>query len=161
MVEILFLSICRDDKFTMKFKASERLCDCCGSFLSRMEEQASEQLEVIPAKVYVVQHIRHKYACRKCQDKVVISKMPDQPIDKGKAGPGIVAEVLVSKYQDHLPLYRQSQKFARFGISLSRSTLCEWMMQCANLLSPFVEVIKERALIPSKHLLSVLVMILP
>jgi transposase len=119
-----------------------------------MGEQVSEQLEIIPAKVYVVQHIRHKYACRKCQDKVVIAKMPDQPIDKGKSGPGMLAEVLVNKYQDHLPLYRQSQRLSRYGIHLSRSTLCGWVMQSAALLAPLVDAMKERTLIPSTHLFS-------
>lgn len=134
--------------------ASERVCECCSGFLSKMGEQMSEQLEIIPAKVYVIQHIRHKYACRKCQDKVVIAKMPDQPIDKGKAGPGVLAEVMVNKYQDHLPLYRQSQRFARLGIELSRSTLCGWVMQSAKLLAPLVDAMKDRALIPSRHLFS-------
>ncbi len=139
-------------KIHYELTASERVCECCSGFLSKMGEQVSEQLEIIPAKVYVIQHIRHKYACRKCQDKVITAKMPDQPIDKGKAGPGALAEVLVNKYQDHLPLYRQSQRFSRFGINLSRSTLCGWIMQSASLLAPLVDAMKERALIPSGHL---------
>lgn len=123
--------------------------------MSHIGEQTSEQLEVFPAKVYVIQHIRHKYACKTCQDKVVIAKLPDQPIiDKGKAASGILAEVLVNKYKDHLPLYRQSQRFARFGIHISRSTLCDWVLQSASLLSPLVDAMKERALIPSQHLFS-------
>lgn len=137
-----------------ELKGSERQCDCCGSFMNHIGEQTSEQLEVIPAKVYVIQHIRHKYACKTCQDKVVIAKLLDQPIDKGKAAPGTLAEVLVNKYKDHLPLYRQSQRFARFGIHISRSTLCDWVMQSASLLSPLVDAMKERALIPSQHLFS-------
>lgn len=142
------------EKTTHEIEANERVCEGCGDFLSKIGEVVSEQLEAVPLKFYVKEHVRFKYACRRCQDKVILAKMPNQPIDKGIGSAGVLAEVLVNKYQDHLPLYRQSQKFKRYGIDLSRSTLCGWVMECAALLSPLVEVMKERALIPCRHLFS-------
>jgi Transposase and inactivated derivatives len=104
----------------------------------------------------VLEHRRAKYACRHCREQVVVADMPAQPIDidKGLAAPGLLAAVLVSKYQDHLPLYRQSQRFWRMGIPLSRSTLGSWVMACAGLLSPLVERMVEKDLLPCGHLFS-------
>ena len=76
------------------------------------------------------------------QDQVITAAMPNQPIDKGLAGPGLLADVLVNKYDDHLPLYRQSERLERHGIYIARQTLCDWVMQCADILNPLVEAMK-------------------
>jgi hypothetical protein len=75
----------------------------------------------------VTEHVRPKYACPHCQEGVVIAELPPRPIEKGRPGPGLLANVLVSKYADHLPLHRQKGIFARHGIELSRSTMCDWV----------------------------------
>ena len=118
-------------------------CPCgCGNQLHKIGEVITEQLEIVPAKIYVKQHARFKYAGCKHQNKVVTAPMPNQPIDKGFAGPGLLADVLVKKYDDHLPLYRQSEILARHGIEISKQTLGDWVMQCADLLNPIVKVMK-------------------
>jgi transposase len=132
-------------------EASQRVCQSCGGLLESMGESISEQLDVKPATFHVVEHIRCKYACRRCQANVIIAPMPAQPIDKGLATPGVLAAVMVDKYQDHMPLYRQAQRFQRIGIPLSRSTLCGWVMASARLLAPLVNRMKEQALIPCGH----------
>ncbi|CAL7961919.1 hypothetical protein GAMM_290013 [Gammaproteobacteria bacterium] len=76
--------------------------------------------------------------------------MPNQPIDKGFAGPGLLADVLVKKYDDHLPLYRQSEILARHGLDISKQTLCDWVMQCADILQPIVEAMKPDLLVSPK-----------
>lgn len=134
-----------------ELSASERVCEGCGGFLSKIGTVGCDQLESTLPQVYVIEHRRAKYACRRCQDKVVVAKMPRQPIDKGLPGPGLLAEVLVNKYQDHLPLYRQSQRYKRFGVSISRSTLGDWVSACADLLAPLVARMKTQALVPSGH----------
>jgi transposase len=93
-----------------------------------------------------VEHVRPKYACKHCQEHVTIAGKPAQPIDKGLPGPGLLAQVIVSKYGDHLPLYRLERIFARHGVGLSRSTMCGWMAACAGLLSPLYQLMTEQVL---------------
>lgn len=135
-------------------RGSDRVCKGCGGFLSKIGEVGCEQLEITHPQLYVIDHRRAKYACRNCQDKGVTAPMPLQPIDKGLPGPGLLAEVLINKYQDHLPLYRQSQRFKRMGVTLSRSTLCDWVMTSADLLAPLVKRMKTHALLPAHHVFS-------
>jgi transposase len=131
----------------IEYKLSELDCPCgCGNELNKIGEVITEQLEIVPAKIYVKQHVRFKYAGCANEDKVITAPMPAQPIDKGFAGPGLLADVIINKYDDHLPLYRQSEKLARSGIDISRKTLCGWVMQCADLLKPIVEEIKKDVL---------------
>jgi transposase len=111
-------------------------CPACGQERTRIGEETSEQLEYEPASLYVVEHVRFKYACRCCEEHVVLADKPAQPIDKGLAGPGLLAFTAVSKYGDHLPLYRLEEIFSRQGVEISRSTSCGWMRQCAELLAP-------------------------
>ncbi len=118
-------------------------CPCgCGNQLHKIGEVTTEQIEIVPAKIFVIEHVRFKYAGCEHQNKVVTAPMPNQPIDKGLAGPGLLADVLVNKYDDHLPLYRQSERLARHGIDISKQTLCDWVMQCSDLLQPIVEAMK-------------------
>ncbi len=95
-------------------------------------------LEYIPGRFKVIRHVRPKLSCAKCQ-QIVQASAPSRPIERGLAGPGLLAHVLVSKYSDHLPLYRQSQIFAREGIDLDRSTLADWVGGASALLEPMVE----------------------
>jgi transposase len=94
-------------------------------------------LEYVPSRFKVIRHVRPKLSCGACQ-KIVQPAAPSRPIERGLAGPGLLAHVLVSKYADHLPLYRQSQIFAREGIDLDRSTLADWVGGASALLDPLV-----------------------
>jgi transposase len=102
------------------------ICDCCGGALHAIGESVSEMLDWIPAQLRVVRITRPKYACRTC-NKVMQAAAPERLIAGGLATPALLAQVLVSKYCDHTPLYRQSQIFARHGVDLSRSTLVGWV----------------------------------
>jgi transposase len=90
----------------------------------------------VPASLIVYQQVRPKYACKACQGHVAIADRWPEPIEKGLPGPGLLAQVIVSKYADHLPLYRQERIFARQGVELSRQTTCDGMGVCADLLEP-------------------------
>lgn len=120
-----------------ELKDTELVCNLCSNVCHKIGEEISEQLEMIPAKMFVKKHIRYKYGCKNgcC---VKIAPMPAQPIPKGIPGPGLLAEVIINKYQDSLPLYRQVQRFERHGIDMPESTLCDWVSQVAQLLSPLV-----------------------
>jgi len=124
-------------------------CPDCGGALRQFGEDVSEQLERIPASFKVIRHVRPKFACAGCQS-VVEAPVPARPIDNGLPGPGLLAHVLVSKYADHLPLYRQSQIFAREGIDLERSTLAGWVGAASQLLAPLVDEIRKHVLAASK-----------
>jgi transposase len=127
----------------IEYKLDTLYCPCgCGSQLQKIGEVITEQLEIVPAKIYVKQHVRFKYAGCVHQNKVITASMPNQPIDKGLAGPGLLADVLVKKYDDHLPLYRQSEILSRHGIDISKQTLCDWVMQCADILKPLVDAMR-------------------
>lgn len=101
-------------------------CPCCGSAVHAVGETVSEMLDYVPARVRVLRIRRPKYACRRC-GTIHQAPAPERPIAKGRASAGLLAHVLVSKYCDHLPLYRQSQIFARQGVTLNRSTLANWV----------------------------------
>ncbi|EKD46030.1 MAG: hypothetical protein ACD_69C00041G0001 [uncultured bacterium] len=135
----------------IEYKLEDLTCPCgCGNQLHKIDEVITEQLEIVPAKIYVKQHVRFKYAGCLHQNQVITAPMPNQPIDKGFAGPGLLADVLVKKYDDHLPLYRQSEILARHGIDISKQTLCDWVMRCADLLHPVVEAMKPDLLSSAK-----------
>jgi transposase len=120
-------------------------CPACGGALKPLGEDTSEMLEYIPSRFKVIRHVRPKLACSRC-DKIVQAAAPSRPIARGLAGPALLARVLVSKYADHLPLYRQSQIFARSGIDLDRSTLADWVGGAHELLAPLVEALAEHVL---------------
>ena len=123
----------------------QRQCPDCQGLLRYIGEEVSERLEYVPASLFVIQDVCQKYACENgCT--VVTAQKPMQPIEKGLAGPGLLAHVAVSKYADHLPLHRQEEMFKRHGVKLARSTLCDWMGSCAQLLAPLYNLMKERAL---------------
>ncbi len=118
-----------------------KIC-ACGCQLQRIGEDRSEQLKIIPQQMKVIVHVRYKYACVDCQC-VTMSPLPKQPIPKSIATPSLLSYVLVSKYEDHLPLYRQEKIFQRNGIDLQRGTLCNWTLKCADLFEPFVGLLKK------------------
>ncbi len=120
----------------------ENPCTCpdCGGKLRPLGEDVAEILEYVPSHFKVIRHVRPKLSCASCQ-RIVQPLAPSLPIERGLAGPGLLAHVLVSKYCDHLPLYRQSQIFAREGIELDRSTLADWVGGASALLEPLVNAI--------------------
>jgi len=123
----------------------ERRCPQCQGELRHIGEEISERLEYVPASFYVIEEACQKYACSKgCT--LLTARKPMQPIEKGLPGPGLLAHVAVSKYADHLPLYRQEGILGRHGVALSRQTMCDWMRRCAQLASPLFDLMKERVL---------------
>jgi transposase len=149
-------------------KPEEKKCPCCGLERCRIGKEVSEQLEYIPASFKVYQHIRHKYACKPCNqgcakcdsqahiaialreaDKHGVTDSPEAiettaPIAKGLAGPGLLAYVITSKLADHLPLYRLERIFERSDVHVARSTLCAWMMAAGELVQPLVDLMANR-----------------
>jgi transposase len=116
----------------------ERKCPCCGELRCEIGVEQSEQIEFVPARLKVIEHHRVKYACKGCQEHVQIAPKPPQPIEKGLAGPSLLAHVTVSKFGDHLPLYREEDLFDRTGYMIRRSTICEWLFELAQLVRPLV-----------------------
>lgn len=129
---------------------SERKCSCCGETMQPFGEESSEQLEYIPASLKVIEHARIKYACIACQEKPAVAPPPDKVIDKGLAGPGLLAWIAVSKFGDHQPLYRQENIFARLGLDIPRSTQCGWLGQAAQLLEPLYKKMAREIILSSK-----------
>ena len=129
--------------------ASDLVCPCCGEEKARIGEETSEELEYVPASMLIVEHVRGKYACRYCEDGVVIADPPVRPIEKGRAGPGLLAKVVVAKYADHLPLNRLEGIFARHGVHLARSTMCDWVRDVSSLLSAIVKEMRRGILAAS------------
>ena len=121
----------------------DKVCGECGGEKKCIGEGVTEQLEFIPASLYVIEHVCPKYACPHCKSGVIQGEKPAQPIEKAMAGPGLLAHVITSKYGDHSPLYRQEAILARHGVDLSRATLCQWAMGSAEALSPVVTAMKS------------------
>ena len=123
---------------------ADKRCPHDGTPLERIGEETSEQLDVIPAKVQVLRHVRLKYACPCCREHVRTAALPAQPLPKSNASPGLLACVATAKYADALPLYRQEQQFERIGVRLSRATLASWMLGAAELVRPLIELLREQ-----------------
>ena len=124
-------------------------CPDCGSMLERIGEDAAEMLEYVPASFKVIRHVRPRLACT-CCERIVQAPAPIRPIDRGIPGPALLAHVLVSKYADHLPLYRQAGIYARSGVELERSTLADWVGSATRLLSPLVDALARHVLAAEK-----------
>ena len=124
-------------------------CPDCGGALRNFGEDVAEILEFIPANFKVIRHVRPKFACTGCE-RVVEAPAPPRPIARGLAGPGLLAHVLVAKYADHCPLYRQSEIYAREGVDLDRSTLAGWVGAASELLAPLVDSVRKHVLSATK-----------
>jgi len=130
---------------------AEKPCPCCGTLRVRIGQETSKQLEYEPAKLYVIEHVRPTYACPTCEaqaaergPQITTAAKPLQPIEKGLAGPGLLAAVITNKFSDHLPLYRQEAILARSGQAIARSTTCGWLAACAALVLPLYMLLKDR-----------------
>jgi transposase len=126
-------------RIEMVVDIEDHSCPCCRNALHRIGEDRSERLDIIPAQLRVLVVRRPKYACRACEEVVVQAPAPARLIEGGLPTEATVAHVLVSKYADHLPLYRQAQIYARQGINLDRSTLADWVGRAAFMLRPVHE----------------------
>jgi transposase len=120
---------------------SPSACPCCGGSLHKLGEDITETLEVIPRQWKVIQHVREKFSCRSCE-AITQPPAPSHPIARGRAGPGLLAHILFSKYGLHLPLNRQSAVYAREGVDLDVSTLADWVGAAAATLMPLVLLIR-------------------
>jgi transposase len=123
---------------TRRHDPKQTVCPQCQGELRKLGEDVSDMLEYVPASFLVIRHVRTKLSCTKC-DCIVQAEAPSRPIERGAAGPGLLAHVLVSKYCDHQPLYRQSEIYARQGVELERSTLADWVGASSRLIEPLVE----------------------
>jgi transposase len=127
---------------TQTHQPEQTACPECGGELRYLGEDVSEVLEYVPARFKVIRYVRPKLSCTGC-DCIVEAPAPSRPIERGVAGPGLLAHVLVAKYSDHLPLYRQAEIYAREGVELERSTLAGWVGGMNLLLAPLVEVLRR------------------
>lgn len=131
----------------------QKPCPCCGKLRHVIGQEVSEQLDFVPAKLTVIEHVRLKYACPACEaqaaetgPQIRTAEKSLAPIEKGLAAPGLLAYVIVSKYSDHLPLHRLEHILERHGIPIARSTLCDWAAQCADVLRPLHDLMVQRVL---------------
>ncbi len=124
-------------------------CPECGGRLRLLGEDVSEMLERVPATYKVIRHVRPKFSCGRCQH-IVQAPAPSRPLERSMAGPALLANVLVSKFCDHLPLYRQAEIAARQGVELERSTLAEWVGGASALLQPLVEAVRRHVMTAEK-----------
>lgn len=131
------------------YVSGEETCSECGGRLRKLGEDVSEILEYVPARFKVIRHVRPKLSCAGCE-RIVQAAAPSRPIERGLAGPGLLAHVLVSKYCDHQPLYRQAEMYAREGVELERSTLADWVGGTSRLLQPLVEALSRHVLAANK-----------
>jgi len=127
-------------------RPDEKICSCCGRRKDCIGNDETKILDYVPPQLEVHVHVRPKYACRWCKDGVVSPPPPARPIARGIAGPGLIAQIVVSKFGDHLPLYRQEDVFTRHGLHIARSTQCDWVKAAAELLRPLYERQKELVL---------------
>ncbi len=139
-------SLPRDEK---RLLPAAPCCPNCGGSLSYLGEDTAEQLELMRSAFRVIRTVREKHACTQC-DAIVQAPAPSRPIERGIAGPGLLARVLTSKYAEHTPLYRQSEIYGRQGVELSRSLLSGWVDACCRLLSPLEEALHGYVLTDGK-----------
>lgn len=121
---------------------NEKTC-ICGCELEKIGEDKTEQLDIIPAKIQIIENIKIKYACKTCNETIKTSPAPKQPIPKSIASPGLLAHVLVSKFKDHLPLYRQENIFKRMNIDIARNTLSLWVIRCGEAMVPLYKLLQD------------------
>ncbi len=130
------------ERLVVDVEEAEKTCSC-GRTKEKIGESVLEKLEYIPASFFVRETVRPKYACPLCHDGVTVAPAPVQAVEKSIAGEGLLAQVVVSKYADHTPLYRMEGIFARHGVEVSRATMCDWVGGVADALQPIVDQMKE------------------
>lgn len=136
----------REDRI---LEPADQACPDCGGNLKPLGEDVSEQLEIVNTAFKVIRHIRRKKACA-CCDRIVQPAAPSRPILRGVAGPGLLAHILVSKFADHQPLYRQSVIHARQGVEIDRSSMGRWVGACSALMAPLVDALRRHVMAGSK-----------
>lgn len=124
----------------------EMICSACNSEKQRIGEEVTEKLEYVPASFKVKRYVRHKYACKQCQNNISIGQLPPMAIDKGIPGEGLLAHIITSKYADHAPLKRLEGILKRHGVDITVSTMCDWVAKCADLLEPLVKRMHKKIL---------------
>jgi transposase len=124
-------------------------CPCCGGRLRKLGEDVTETLDRVPARWFVRQHVREKFSCRSCET-IVQAPAPSHPIERGRAGAGLLAEIAFGKFGLHLPLHRQSATFAREGVDIDVSTLADWIGAVSVALAPLVEAVTSHVLAGSR-----------
>jgi len=124
-------------------------CPACGGEMRKVGEDVTEILDYIPGRFEVIRHVRPAFSCRSCES-MVQEPMPSLPIERGQPGAGLLAHVLVGKYCDHLPLYRQSGIYAREGVDLDRATLADWVGKATALMAPLIEKIADHVMAAEK-----------
>ena len=129
----------------------DKVCGCCAGTLHCIGEDKSEKLQFIPAQVKVIEHVRPKYACRTCEKEGISNTVKQAPvphsvIPKGYATPSLLSQIITSKYQYGLPLYRQEAMFKQHGIELSRKTMADWIIRCAELFKPLYDQLHQHLL---------------
>ncbi len=130
---------------------AEKVCDSCGHDLHQMGEKKSEQLEFIPAQIKVIETVRPQYSCRHCETtgmkvQIKIAPIPLSPIPKSIATASLLSQIITSKYQYSLPLYRQETLFGQHGIAINRKTMSEWMIKCSTLFKPIIDYLHQELL---------------
>jgi len=133
-------------EFIYELDLDARVCPHDGQTLIEIGEVTSEQLDIVPAKIQVLRHIRKKYACA-CGQCIRTAALPAQPIPKSLASPGLLAHITVSKYQDALPLYRQETILQRIGVDIPRATLANWMIKAGTLIQPLINLLRDQLLV--------------
>ena len=135
------------EEIILEPEAADKVCSCCGSDKIEIGREENKTLEYVPAHFIAKNYIRPKYACKCCSEEgVVIASTPNRPIDKGIAESGLLAYIMVSKYVDHLPLYRLEQIFSRYNVRIPRSTMGDWVDKVHQILEPIIFRMKERML---------------
>lgn len=137
-------------RYAVVIDAEPAACPCCGGAMHCIGEVRTEQLDIVPAQVRVRVTRRPRYACRACEGAVVVAPAPERPIDGGMPTEALIAHVVVSKFCDSLPLYRQAQMLSRQGIALDRSTLCNWVGSACWWLTPLYELVLGTVLSSAK-----------
>lgn len=140
----------RDEKHTISDPA-QLACPCCGNERTVFGFDIATQTDFVKPVFEEVRHIVYKYSCKNCGKHVLTADKPYQPIDKGKAGPGLLAKIITDKLLLHLPLYRQEKVFKALGLPINRASMCRWLKACADLLKPIVE--RMKVLIPQSRLI--------
>ena len=131
------------ERVRLELDEQDRLCPCCNEPMEEIGEEVSERIDHTPAVLKVIETVRTKYACKRHEESgVLTAEPPVHPIAKGMATAGLLAHTLVSKYKDHLPLYRQSRILGRHGAEIPESTLCDWVKGATEILDPIVRAMR-------------------